>query len=36
MPKGDVIIAAAPVPAKPHAPSQYIIHFGCFFSSLEL
>jgi hypothetical protein len=36
MPEGEVIIAAAPAPAKPHAPSQYIVHSGCFLSSLEL
>jgi hypothetical protein len=36
MPEGEVIIAAAPAPAKPHAPSQYIVHSGCFLSSLKL
>jgi hypothetical protein len=30
-----VIIAAAPAPAKPHAPSQYIVHSGFFFSHLD-
>jgi hypothetical protein len=36
MPEGEVIIAAAPAPVKPHAPSQYIVHSGCAFSLLEL
>jgi hypothetical protein len=36
MPEGEVIIAAAPAPAKPQAPSQYIVYSSCFLSSLEL
>jgi hypothetical protein len=36
MPEGEVIIAAVPAPAKPHVPSQYIVHSDYFFSSLEL
>jgi hypothetical protein len=36
MPESEVIIAAALAPVKPYTPSQYIVHSGCFFSSLEL